>query len=441
MISDPWAAFRGKRILLLQGPVGPFFARLADSLRTVAAEVHKVNFNGGDCLFYPTDALTWRGHPGDWPQFLAHVLEQRRIDIVLLFGDCRPIHRVARTLAQQHGVRLGAFEEGYLRPNFITFEQSGVNGYSQLPRQAEFYRHLECRPGKRELDVGNTFRYAAVWAALYYLAAAIGRPWFPHYRHHRRLALSELYPWLRSAWRKALYAFRERAMLGLLTGALHRKFFLVPLQTSVDSQVRQHSDFRSVAQFIRHVVSSFAARAPADVALVIKHHPLGRGFHDYTRLIGRLRDEFGLGQRLLFIHDQHLPTLFESMRGAVVINSTVGLSALSHNAPLKVCGVAIYDIQGLTFRGALEDFWQQADSFRPDPDLLRRFRAYLIEHAQINGSFYAGGIDATASAALAPVARAVRAPDTQPCAAPQRASVEPQHSDSATLQIYASRAV
>src|SRR5205823_4481152 len=167
------------------GPVGPFFRRLAKLLQAAGAEVHKVNFNGGDCLFYPTDAITWRGHPGDWPQFLARLLEQRRIDIVLLFGDCRPIHRAARAVAQQHG----------------------VNGYSRLPRRAEFYRHLPCRPATAERDVGSTFRYAALWSVFYYLAAAIGRPWFPHYRHHRRLALSELFPWLRSAWRKALHRF------------------------------------------------------------------------------------------------------------------------------------------------------------------------------------------------------------------------------------------
>jgi len=127
-------ALRGKRILLLQGPVGPFFRRLAKELRAAGAEVHKVNFNGGDGLFYPRGAISWRGHPGDWPQFLARLLQERRIDIVLLFGDCRPIHRVARSVAQQYGVRVGAFEEGYIRPNFVTFEQFGVNGFSLMPR-------------------------------------------------------------------------------------------------------------------------------------------------------------------------------------------------------------------------------------------------------------------------------------------------------------------
>src|SRR5205807_4527216 len=162
-----------KRVLLLQGPVGPFFRRLAARLRAAGAEVHKVNFNGGDWLFYPRGALNWRGRRRDWADFLQSLIVQRQIDLVLLFGDCRPIHRVARSVAQQYGIQVGAFEEGYIRPNFITCEQFGVNGYSRISRHAEFYRHLPCIPAKPERDVGKTFRYAAMWSALYYIAATI----------------------------------------------------------------------------------------------------------------------------------------------------------------------------------------------------------------------------------------------------------------------------
>jgi capsular polysaccharide export protein len=75
-------------------------------------------------------------------------------------------------------------------------------------------------------------------------------------------------------------------------------------------------------------------------------------------------------------------------RGVVVVNSTVGLSALYHNAPLKACGAAIYDMPGLTFAGRLEEFWERAQSINVDRELFRRFRSYLIEHTQLNGSFY-----------------------------------------------------
>ena len=43
---------------------------------------------------------------------------------------------------------------------------------------------------------------------------------------------------------------------------------------------------------------------------------------------------------------------------------------------------------GLTFSGSLKDFWSEAQSLEVNRELFRRFRSYLIEHTQLNGSFY-----------------------------------------------------
>ena len=51
LISNGLIEFRNKRVLMLQGPVGPFFARLGVDLTHAGAVVFKVNFNGGDWLF------------------------------------------------------------------------------------------------------------------------------------------------------------------------------------------------------------------------------------------------------------------------------------------------------------------------------------------------------------------------------------------------------
>lgn len=61
MLSRGLEQFKDKRVLLLQGPVGPFFKRLAADLRGAGAQVHKVNFNAGDWLFYPRGAIAYRG--------------------------------------------------------------------------------------------------------------------------------------------------------------------------------------------------------------------------------------------------------------------------------------------------------------------------------------------------------------------------------------------
>jgi capsular polysaccharide export protein len=121
---------------------------------------------------------------------------------------------------------------------------------------------------------------------------------------------------------------------------------------------------------------------------VIKHHPLDRGYRDYTKLIRQIRNEHALEGRLLYVHDLHLPSLLKNTIGVVVINSTAGLSALFHGAPVKVCGRAIYDICGLTFQGSLKRFWTEAETFVSDHELYRTFRRHVIRHTQVNGNFY-----------------------------------------------------
>lgn len=396
MVQDPGLSMRrdglrhfaGQRVLLLQGPMGPFFWRLAADLRAAGAEVFKINFNGGDWLFYPLGASAWRGSLDAWPAWLEQYVRQHAITTVLLFGDCRPIHVAAREVALRCHIDVGVFEEGYVRPDFVTFERFGVNGYSQIPREAAFYQALPDPPAARVLPVGNSYWHGACWSTLYYLAAGLLRPLFLRYRHHRVLGFAELPAQLRGLWRKLYYAISEYRLGRQLVHDYSQRYFLLPLQVHNDAQVQAHSHYGSVARFIVDVIYSFARHAPADSVLVIKHHPLDRAYHDYGRLISRLARRTSTSGRVFYIHDQHLPTLLQHARGVIVINSTVGLSALYHQKAVKVCGTALYDMAGLTWQGKLADFWHAAPGFIPDAQLFQRFRSYLIERTQINGSFF-----------------------------------------------------
>ena len=388
MIKRGISSFSGKRILLLQGPLGPFFHRLARDLEWAGAKVCKVNFNGGDWLFF-RQGIPFRGQVEEWPDFFEKLLVEREIDIVLLFGDCRPLHHTAHEIATRRGVDIGVFEEGYIRPDYITFEQYGVNFNSTLSQIPEEYQYISSAPPIETESVGNTIWYAALWATLYYLAGTLLYPFFPHYRHHRPFHLLEGFIWCRSIWRKWYYALKESGLEQMLTQpSVSLNFFLVPLQVHNDAQISSHSEFESVQDFICETICSFATQAPEGTFLVIKHHPLDRGYHDYNRIIRQYSRQHNVRRRVLYLHDQHLPTLLLHARGVVVINSTVGFSALHHNTPVKVCGRALFDLPGLTFQGSLNSFWTKASECRIDRDFFKRFRAYLIEHSQLNGSFY-----------------------------------------------------
>ena len=392
MIDRGLTGFRHRRVLLLQGPIGPFFSRLARDLRAAGATVTRVCFNGGDRLFArlaDVDTLVeYRGTLDDWPAAFEALVDSHRIDTVLLFGDCRPLHVPAIAISKQRSLEIGVFEEGYLRPDFITIERDGVNNHSTLPKDAAFYRALDVPPAAPNAALGSTFNHMAIWGALYYCATSIAHWRYPHPIHHRAISWRESRFWARSAWRKLRYRVSERQTGHRFLADASAHFFLVALQTSGDAQVRVHSPFQTVERFIEHVIRDFAAHAPTDVELAIKHHPLDRGFSDHRALIDRLANELGVRERCHYLHDQHLPTLLKRTLGVVTINSTVGLSAVGEGVPVIVCGEAIYDIDGLVFKGTLARFWHEATSHRPDFALWQAFRNVLIATTQFNGSFY-----------------------------------------------------
>lgn len=383
------SAFAGKRVLLLQGPMGLFFTRLRGDLQAAGAEVFKVNFCAGDRLFYPAGAIDFRGTLAQWPTFLADLIVRFRIDAVFLFGDCRHYHRTVPRVVRWCSSKLYVFEEGYIRPDYITVEPDGANNFSTLSRDPDFYRicsHVANAPAK-PLAITRSFSRAAFFAMCYAGANFLFRWRYPHYRHHRPLnPFAESFYWLRSGWRKLWFRYREARLARELGDLLGARYFLVPLQTHNDAQIHVHSGFSSIEQFIEVVLASFARCGNAKHRLVFKHHPLDRGYRDYSRLLRRLNRQYGLEGRVIYVHDVHLPTLLDRALGTIVVNSTVGLSSLLHDTPVCVLGDPVYHMRGLTFQGDLDDFWNAPGQI--DRDLFWRFHSWLLAHNQANGNFY-----------------------------------------------------
>ena len=103
--------------------------------------MYRVNFNGGDRAFWRLPgAVDFCGRPEKWPEFLDRLVIEKPVTDFILFGDCRPLHRAAIRIAEARLLRVHVVEEGYLRPDWITFEEGGVNGHSALPRDPGWYR-------------------------------------------------------------------------------------------------------------------------------------------------------------------------------------------------------------------------------------------------------------------------------------------------------------
>ena len=373
-----------KNILLLQGKMGTFFCRFATFLMEQGKYVHKINFNAGDAFFYCHKHAVdnYRGRLEDFDKFLEQIVKQHHIEAIVCFNDCRPYHLIAKTLCQTHQLAFFVFEEGYLRPDYITLEEHGINGYSRLdPMLINQLQNANDQPKY----TANRFWRMCVATIVYYLMVFLWQWRYPHYEHYRGLTIGqEIMAWLIYPLRKLYWYYPDLALQKKLVD--EGSFYLVSLQVHNDSQITHHSDYADVKDFITEVLTSFAKHAPQGTKLVFKHHPLDRGHRNYRGFIKQLSQTLGVAGRTFYGCDMHLPSLIKASIGMITVNSTTGLQSIYHQKPTKVMGRALYDIKGLTDQQSLDKFW--ANPTPTNRGFYLKFREYLIEQTQLNGSFY-----------------------------------------------------
>jgi capsular polysaccharide export protein len=377
----------GRGFLFLQGMATRFFERLAQALLGRGHAVHRVNFNGGDRAFWRLPgAVDFRGREHEWPDFLDRLVIDREISDIILFGDCRPLHRAAIRLADRRALRVHVVEEGYIRPDWITFEEGGVNGYSSLPRDPDWYR--ERARGLPEWEwpprVPGSFRRRAYEDVLYNLSSMAGVWRFPHYTTHRPYhPMIEYAGWVRRLTLMRRFERRASEAIEALTGD---PIYFFPLQLDCDYQMRVHSPFRATHLAIEYVLTSFARHAPSTSRLVVKLHPMDSGLVDWAGMVGHIAVEQMMAERVTVLDGGELAKVLARSRAVVTVNSTVGGEALAAGVPVIALGKAVYDIPGLTFQGALDEFWQAPTP--PDPELFDAFRRVLAARCMIPGSLF-----------------------------------------------------
>lgn len=379
-----------QHILLLQGKMGSFFNRFAVFLSEQGKQVSKVNFNAGDAFFYQqTPAYDYKKRLDEFNTWLTQLITDKHIDAVVCFGDCRPYHAIASDVCGAIDCSFFVFEEGYLRPDYITLQEHGINGYSRLDVSHINPDDIAVLPQAHDkpLFTDNRF-YRLVFAAIvYYVICNWHHKQFPYYEHYRGYtAWQEAYAWLRAAWLKVTKYFSDKNLTQKMVSQYDECYFLVSLQVHNDSQIVFHSDYDDLNQFIEEIVASFAQHAQQSHILLFKHHPLDRGHRLYYDYIHALAQKYQVAGRVFFGCDMHLPTLIKHSKGMITVNSTTGLQSVYHRKPTKAMGRAIYNIAGLTDQQNLDMFWQNPQL--PNHDYYLRFREYLIEQTQLNGSFY-----------------------------------------------------
>ncbi|MBT0879431.1 capsular biosynthesis protein [Campylobacter sp. 2018MI01] len=368
----------------IRDSLGPLFKHFSKYLNK-NNKIYKINFTAGDFIFYPSK-YNYKGSLNNLKSYLDNFYKLNKITCIILFGDTRPIHEIAINLAKKLNIKIYVFEEGYLRPNYITCEMTGVNANSLMSKNKNDYKKLNTYKENSKL-FKSSFKIMAFYALMYYTFSIIFQVFYNNKNYHRPLNIMELFRWFRHFYRKAKYSILEKNVDNLAK-KYSKKYFLAVLQVHNDSQIKKHFKDKGMKKFIVKTIKSFAKNRANNNVLIFKHHPLDIAYTDYSNIINELTKRLGISDKVFYIHRGNIPNLLKNAKGCICINSTVGMQALYHNCPTIVLGNAIYNIDGLVYKNDLDSFWQNAHNFTSDYDLYLKFQGYLLKNNQYNANFY-----------------------------------------------------
>ena len=388
------AAITGKdrAFLFLQGPHGPFFNRLGKMLRLAGADVWRVGFNAGDRAFWfhPASYIPYRGAQEDWPDHFETLVAEKGITDIVLYGDTRGIHADAVQRARALGLQIHVFEEGYMRPYWVTYERGGANCHSKLMQMSVD----DMRAGLAQSDMAaplpparwGDMRHHVFYGALYHFFVMFRNRDYRNFRPHRDLPVTQEFQlYLKRLLLMPVQAVERRlATLRIRWGGF--PYHLALLQLEHDSSFQQHSPFSTMPDFLSVVIRGFAEGAPGHHHLVFKAHPLEDGRVPQRRVIRALAQEHGVAARVHYVRGGKLAQLLNDARSAVTVNSTAAQQVLWRGIPLKVFGDAVYDKPEFVSTQSLPEFFAGAN--RPDRRAYQDYRRYLLETSQVAGGFY-----------------------------------------------------
>ncbi|MHA3914222.1 capsule biosynthesis protein [Halovulum sp. GXIMD14793] len=381
-----------RHFLFLQGPHGRFFSRLAGALKQAGCGIHRIGFNAGDRFFWKhrNSYTAFEGALEAWRGFLTEFLAQNAVTDIVIYGDTREIHVTALELARANGIRCHCFEEGYLRPYWVTYERDGVNGHSPLMDLsiAEIRQRL---PEVGHPQAVPPAQWGALWhhiylGAIYHWMILFRNQQYRAYQTHRAISVRREW-WLhfRRLAKMPVDLIINRAKAARLE-ASGAAYHVVLMQLAHDSSFIKHSDFERIGDFVDLVVQEFAKGAPQHHKLVFKFHPLEDDRAGLPQLIRTAAAQYGVSDRVHYLRGGKLGPLLDKAKTAVTVNSTAGQQALWRGMPLRVFGRCIYDKPELISTQPLDEFF--AMPRRPDKQAYLDFRDYLLQTSQFAGGFY-----------------------------------------------------
>ena len=325
-----------------------------------------------------------------WEETVGGIMTSRGVTDLVVYGDTRPVHATAIAQARRRGITVHVFEEGYLRPYWVTYERGGANGNSpvmatsvdQMRRALGGRRHGPAgrprtlgRAARARLSTGRFTTASSSWRTGTtqrsgpIARSRCGRSSGSISSASRSWAGTGSTGWRRHGascaaaipiiWRCCNWSMTQA--FATMAPSRHKRISSTPSSTASHRARR-----RIITSSSRRILWRTGARR-------------------YARPSAGRPTNTASPPRVHFVRGGKLAPLLDAARSAVTVNSTAAQQALWRGLPLKCFGAAVYDKPEFVSDQPLAAFFR--DPGRPDSAAYRKFRHYLLQTSQLPGSF------------------------------------------------------
>lgn len=312
-------------------------------------------------------------------EYLQEFITDHAISHIICHNDLRWQHAIAKEAAKEKGISIFFSEDGLFRPHTLTFDPIGVNAYSSVPRDADFYK-------KNHFKKVDTFKplvhkqFKRVLRLLYFATFLILNKIGDLFNANICLK-NKNYSF--SLYLKLFFSKLSNANTAIQRLNINKKYIFVPLQVSSDTQTIIHSKFSGTQQVIDLVEKSYFELPSAiqnEYALVFKKHPM-EAHIEYNFKDGSI------------VSNDKTDTLLSNCSLVVLVNSTTIVEALLKQKKVITLGESHYDIDGLTSKSNenaltedIEKALRRSEIF--NNKLVLSYLDYLKYHYQVNGNIF-----------------------------------------------------
>lgn len=306
--------------------------------------------------------------------YLRKYLLDNNIELVTMHNDLRWQHSLSIEICKELGVKCLITERGIIRPDTTTIEFQGVNAYSSLPKDKEFYKNYSIH--EKTLRSYKVSKFTSLKVNLKFIVFIILNKIGSIFNLNTQVKNRD-YSLVKFA---KLFLKQKLTKKNSLDVSLPKKYLFVPLQVNTDTQLLIHSDFQDMQEFICKVEKEFYS-LDTGMGLVFKRHPMEQGMVEYkfdTRSI---------------VVNSDTNELVQNSECVITINSTVGFEAIQKYKLVIVLGEAFFKIDGIAVCSSKDSFKDDMQNvldgnIELDNEAIEAFVKYLKFEYQVNGSLF-----------------------------------------------------